>query len=204
MDLLRIEQQMQFLIEIDKLKTIIRRNYLTDGSRRENDAEHSWHLAMMVMVLAEYFEPIDIERVLKMVLIHDIVEIYAGDTFAYDMEAHSDKEEREKEAARKIFSLLPEGQCKGFHELWQEFEDKLTNEALCAAIVDRLQPIILNICSNGKTWKENSITLERVLKRNEIIFKKAPGEVSEYIKRKITEAAGNNCFYQDSNQGANV
>jgi len=195
MELLRLQQQMQFLTEIDKLKSVFRQNYLSDGSRKENDAEHSWHLAMIVIVLSEHFEGIDVIKTLKMVLIHDLVEIYAGDTFAYDEEAHIDKEYRERIAAEKIFSMLPSDQAAEFSALWQEFERMDTKEALCAAIADRLQPITLNICSKGKMWHEHRITVDKVLNRNKIIFDKAPEGISEYIRSKIAEAAEKQYFY---------
>lgn len=201
MELSHLEQQMQFLIEIDKLKTVFRQNYLADGSRRENDSEHSWHLAMMVIVLAEYFEGIDILKTLKMVLIHDMVEIYAGDTFAYDEKANLDKEYREKMAAEKIFSLLPLKQATEFIGLWQEFERMVSNEALCAAIFDRIQPLTLNMCSEGKMWQEREVTVEKVLKRNKIVFDNAPEIISKYVHSKITEASEKQYFYGDEKQG---
>lgn len=201
MELLRLQQQMQFLIEIDKLKTILRRNYLSDGSRRENDSEHSWHLAMMVMVLAEHFEGLDVLKTIKMVLIHDLVEIYAGDTFAYDEKAHEDKEAREREAANKLFSLLPSNQAEEFIGLWQEFEVMETNEALCGAIVDRIQPLTLNMCAEGKMWHEYHITLEKVLKRNKLVLEKSPRIIWEYISGKIAEAAQKKYFYDENDVG---
>jgi len=201
MELSRLEQQMQFLIEIDKLKTVFRQNYLADGSRRENDSEHSWHLAMMVIVLSEHFEGIDILKTLKMVLIHDMVEIYAGDTFAYDEKAHLDKEYREKMAAEKIFSLLPLEQAAEFTGLWQEFESKDSNEALCTAIVDRIQPLTLNICSKGKLWLEHGVAVEKVLKRNKIVFDSAPKIISEYVHNKIAEASEKQYFYCEKSGG---
>lgn len=198
MELSRLEQQMQFLIEIDKLKTVFRQNYLADGSRRENDSEHSWHLAMMVIVLSEHFEGIDVLKTVKMVLIHDIVEIYAGDTFAYDEEGHLDKEEREKMAAEKIFSLLPSEQAKEFTELWQEFERMDSKEALCAASVDRIQPLTLNMCARGRMWQEHRITVDKVLKRNKVVFESAPRIISEYVRGKIDEAAEKQYFYNEN------
>jgi putative hydrolases of HD superfamily len=195
MELSRFEQQMRFLIEIDKLKSIFRQNYLADGSRRENDTEHSWHLAMMVIVLAEHFEGTDILKTLKMTLIHDMVEIYAGDTFAYDEKGYLDKEEREKKAAEKIFSMLPSEQATEFKELWQEFERTDTKESLCAAIFDRIQPLILNTCSDGKMWHEHMVTVEKVLKRNKMVFDNAPEVISKYVRNKIAEASEKEYFF---------
>jgi len=200
MGLSRLEQQMQFLIEIDKLKTILRQNYLSDGSRRENDSEHSWHLAMMVVVLSEHFDGLDTLKALKMVLIHDIVEIYAGDTFAYDEKAHLDKEAREIDAAERIFSLLPLKQASEFMELWQEFEKVESKEAMCAAMVDRIQPLTLNICSKGRMWQKHGVTVEKVLKRNKIVLDSAPDNISEYVRSKINEASGKHYFF-DSSKG---
>ncbi|NLV37225.1 MAG: HD domain-containing protein [Clostridiaceae bacterium] len=197
MKLSRLQQQMQFLKEIDKLKSIYRQNYLSDGSRRENDSEHSWHLAMMVIILSEHFEGIDTLKTLKMVLIHDLVEIYAGDTFAYDEKANLDKELREKIAAQKIFSLLPPEQAAEFTGLWEEFERMDSTEALCAASVDRIQPLTLNICSKGKMWHEHRVTVEKVLKRNKLVLDRAPEVISEYVRETIAEAAENKCFYSE-------
>jgi putative hydrolase of HD superfamily len=130
----KLEKQMEFIIEIDKMKNIFRQNYICDGSRRENDAEHSWHLAMLVITLSEYFENVNILKSLKMVLIHDLVEIYAGDTFAYDEKANLDKAERENESSEKLFSILPTDQKDEFIKLWKEFEKIDTPESILANI----------------------------------------------------------------------
>lgn len=165
----RLEQQMKFIIEVDKLKNIIRQNYLADGSRREGDADHSWHLALMCSVLSEYAnEEIDVLKTIKMVLIHDLVEIDAGDTYAYDFTANETKVERELAAADRIFSLLPAEQSTEFRGYWDEFEEGLTAEAKFAATLDRLQPFLLNAASGGKSWKEHGVTLSQILKRNEV------------------------------------
>ena len=197
MEISRLEQQMQFLIEIDKVKSVFRQNLLADGSRRENDAEHSWHMAMMVIILSEYFEGLDVLKTLKIVLIHDIVEIYAGDTFAYDEKAHLDKEYREKMSAEKIFALLPLEQEAEYTGLWQEFERMDSNESLCAAIVDRIQPLTLNICTEGMMWHKNEVTVEKVLKRNKIVFDNAPEIISNYVHKIIAEASEKQYFYRD-------
>lgn len=198
MELSRLEQQMQFLIEIDKLKSIFRQNYLADGSRRENDTEHSWHLAMMVMVLSEHFDGLDVLKTLKMVLIHDLVEIYAGDTFAYDEQANLDKDFRERSAADKIFSLLPSDQAEELTGLWEEFERMDTQEAKCAAIADRIQPLTLNICSEGIMWQKHGVTVEKVLKRNKIVLENAPKVIAEYVCSKIAESAEKHYFYNEN------
>ena len=189
MELSRLEQQMNFLIEIDKLKTIYRQNYLADGSRKENDAEHSWHLAMMIITLSEYFPLADTLRTLKLVLIHDLVEIYAGDTFAYDDKANVDKKVREERAANKVFSLLPSEEAHEYLSMWQEFELMESPEAVFAAIVDRLQPLTLNASSHGKMWLEHGVKVEKVLQRNAILFEKAHPVVAEYVRKIIADAS---------------
>jgi putative hydrolase of HD superfamily len=163
----RLAQQLHFLLELDKAKTIIRRSYLTDGSRLENDAEHMWHLAMFVLVLAEHAgEPIDVTKVLKMVLVHDIVEIDAGDVFVYDEAAHATKAELELAAAERLYGLLPPDQGAELRALWEEFEAKETAEARFAGAVDRLQPLLLNLTTKGRSWREHGITADRVLALN--------------------------------------
>jgi putative hydrolase of HD superfamily len=161
----RLASQLQFILEIDKLKSVYRRNYLMDGARSENSAEHSWHLALLAMVLAEHAnEPLDISKVIRMVLIHDILEIDAGDTYIYD--AQEDKAERERLAASRIFGLLPPDQAAGFRELWNEFETKATPESRFASALDRFIPQLHNFHTQGRSWKENGISPERVLNRN--------------------------------------
>lgn len=163
----RLEKQMAFIEEVDKIKQVGRQNYLADGSRKENDAEHSWHLALMTMLLSEYSnEEIDVLKTMSMVLIHDIVEIDAGDTYAYDYEARVSQREREEAAADRIFNILPEDQAKLMRELWEEFEACETPEARFAAAVDRVQPAMLNSASGGISWKEHDVTLSKVLERN--------------------------------------
>jgi putative hydrolase of HD superfamily len=168
MELSRLERQIQFIVELDKLKTIYRRTYLINDRRNENTAEHSWHIAVMAMILAEYSNTtIDLGRVLKMALIHDIVEIDAGDTFVYDSNATLDKAERECKAADRIFGLLPADQETELRSLWDEFELRETPEARFAAAMDRLIPQLHNYHTQGGSWKEHSITHDRVLARNE-------------------------------------
>jgi len=145
----------------------LRRTYLIDGDRRENTAEHSWHLAMMAMLLAEYAnEPVDVPRVIKMVLVHDIVEIDAGDTYFYDTAAALDKAERERLAADRLFGLLPPDQAVELRELWNELEAGRTPESRFAAALDRFIPQLHNYHTQGKSWKEHGITADRVLARN--------------------------------------
>jgi len=168
MTIKRLEQQIQFIIEIDKLKQVIRQTYLTDASRRENSVEHSWHLAVMAMVLSEHANEsdIDLSRVIKMVLIHDIVEIDAGDTFLYDDKHTESKLERELAAADRLFNLLPSDQAELFRTLWNEFEARQTKEAKFAYALDRLQPMLHNVITHGKSWQEHGITKSPVIKKN--------------------------------------
>lgn len=156
-----------FFMELDRLKRVERRNHLADGSRRENTAEHSWHLGMAVLVLAPYAtEEIDVGRAVAMALAHDIVEIDAGDTFAYDNHRMADQHARESRAAERIFGLLPEDQSRQFRELWDEFEAKKTPEARFAAAVDRFQPVLLNLLTQGSAWRRHGVTHDRVVARN--------------------------------------
>lgn len=163
----RLERQLRFLTEIDKAKLILRRTLLTDGSRRENDAEHSWHLAVMAAVLQEHArEPFSMERVLKMTLIHDLVEIYAGDTFAFDTAANAGKEDRETAAADRLFALLPPDQGQELRALWEEFDAMETADARYAAALDRLQPFLHNLCTQGHTWVLGNATRQQVMERS--------------------------------------
>lgn len=160
----RLTAQIAFIVEIDKLKQIFRQNVLTDGSRRENDAEHSWHMATMAVVLAEYADPAtDLARVIRMLLIHDLVEIDAGDTFLYDAAAGADQMARERAAAERLFGLLPADQAQALRALWDEFEARETLDARFARALDRLQPMILNHHSQGGSWRQHGITADQVI-----------------------------------------
>ncbi len=162
----RISKQLEFIKEIDKMKNILRRTLVSETRRRENDAEHSWHLAMMALLLEEYAaRPVDITRVLKMTLVHDLVEIYAGDTFAYDKEGNKDKEERENMAAAKLFSMLPKDQEEIILSLWREFDAMQTDDSLFANALDRLQPFLSNVMTQGHTWMLGHVTREKILWR---------------------------------------
>ena len=184
----RLKKQIDFILEIDKLKTIIRRSYITDQSRRENDTEHSWHIALMAFTLSEYSEKkLDILKVVKMLLIHDIVEIDAGDVIVYDIEKRKMQEEKEKKAADRIFSKLPDDQRDDFISLWQEFEDRKSDEAKFARALDRLQPILLNYYSKGKTWKESGTTAGEVIEINKII-EDGSSELWQFVKELISDA----------------
>lgn len=162
----RLDQQIRFILEIDRLKTVLRRSTIV-GGRRENAAEHSWHLATMAVILAEHTaEPVDLARVLKMLLIHDVIEIDAGDTFAYDQAGNVDKLERERRAADRLFGLLPPDQARELRALWDEFEARATPEAAFAAALDRLMPLLHNFHAAGRTWQEHGVTSDQVLARN--------------------------------------
>ena len=188
----RLEQQVEFIKEIDRLKHIFRQSYLLDTSRRENDAEHSWHLAMLAILLHEYAaeDAIDLLRVLKMILIHDIVEIDAGDTYCYDEKANEDKEQRERRAADRLFGLLPADQRDEFQALWEEFEAMNSPESKFAAALDRFQPLLLNYFTDGKSWREHDIARSQVLQRNERIGNGAPA-LWEYASAMIEDAVKN-------------
>lgn len=173
--MLRFEQQLLFLKEIEGMKQILRQTMLADYSRRENDAEHSWHFAVMAMILAEYADPeVNLCRVLKMALVHDLVEVYAGDTFAYDEQGNRDKEQREQQAADRIFGMLPEDQGKELHSLWEEFDAMETKDALYAACIDRLQPFINNYYTQGHTWRRGGVTPQQVYQRMEPVKRGTP------------------------------
>ena len=185
----KIDRQMDFIIEIDKLKNVFRQSLISDGSRHENDAEHSWHLCMLAITLEEYAEEgTDILKCIRMALIHDIVEIYAGDTYLYDEEGNKDKSEREMKSAEKIYGLLDESQKNEFLRLWREFDEGETKEAVFANILDRIQPITLNYLTKGEMWIKNGIRKEQVLNKAWRVFKLAHPDISEYMMRIIDES----------------
>lgn len=165
---LRLAQQIEFIAECDRLKEVFRQTINTASRRAENDAEHSWHLCLCVVVLAEHANAptLDLLRVLKMLIVHDLVEIDAGDTFAYDTAAMANQHEREAIAADRIFGLLPEDQAREFRALWDEFEAKATPEARFATAVDRFQPMLLNCRTQGAAWNRHGVTHDRVVARN--------------------------------------
>jgi putative hydrolase of HD superfamily len=185
----RLQRQIEFLLEIDRLKTVFRRNHISDGSRTENDAEHSWYFAIAALVLGEIaVEKIDLFRVLKMALIHDVVEIDAGDVFIYDEEAKKGQAEREQQAARRLFGLLPEDQTAEYLELWREFEEFRTPESRYARAIDRLAALILNYASQGKSWKRHGVSKEHILAVNERIALGSPA-LWDYMRELIEDAA---------------
>lgn len=185
----RLARQVRFLVEVDRLKEILRQTVLTGSRRRENDAEHSWHLCMCALVLAEHADApaLDLSRVLRMLIVHDLVEIDAGDTFAYDEAARAGQHEREARAADRIFGILPEDQARELRALWDEFEARRTPEARFAAAVDRFQPILLNACTEGHAWRKHGVTAPRVLARNAMVAESSTA-LWEYAARMIAEA----------------
>ncbi|MFD4789211.1 HD family hydrolase [Streptomyces sp. NPDC058459] len=166
----RLRAQLTFLVEVDRLKTVLRQSPLAAADRRENDAEHSWHLAMMVAVLAEHSdEPVDVGRTIELVLLHDLVEIYAGDTPLYDSAGGAGQREREEAAADELFHLLPDDQARRMRALWDEFEERATPEARFAKAMDRLQPLLLNWMARGGTWRTPGVTADDVRARKAVI-----------------------------------
>jgi putative hydrolase of HD superfamily len=185
----RLERQIQFIIEIDKLKNVFRQTLLIDRTRRENSAEHSWHIAVLAILLSEYARKSDIDvlRVIKMALIHDLVEIDAGDTYCYDEKGALDQREREERAADRVFGILPHDQAEELLDLWREFERGETPEAQFTAALDRVQPLINNYKTEGEMWREHGITSDRVVRRNSAVNKGAP-VLWEYTSQLIEDA----------------
>lgn len=187
-DNLRLDQQLKFTAEIDKMTGVLRRTMLVDGSRRENDAEHSWHIGVMTLLFKEYcVAPVDVERAAKMCLVHDLIEIYAGDTFAYDPIGNKDKAEREAAAADKLFAQLPQEQGSELRALWEEFDTMQTNDAKYAACMDRLQPFLHNTLTQGHTWVQGHTCRADVEKRMAIVREFMP-EVYKWVDKNIDHA----------------
>lgn len=183
-----LTKQIEFIREIDKIKYIRRRTKLFGSDRNENDAEHSWHLAVMAMVLSGYSNAeIDLLKVIKMVLIHDIVEIDAGDTFIYDQNKNHENTEEETRAAQRIFSILPEKQAKEFIEIWTEFEEGVSTEAKFAKSMDRLEPLLQNTSNNGGTWKEFGVKYQTVYDKKKLI-KDGSAELWDYAEKLIEDS----------------
>lgn len=185
----KLERQLRFLAEADKMKSVYRQTVLTDKSREETDAEHSWHFALTAMTLFEYnrIEGVDINRVIKMALVHDMVEIYAGDTFAYDAKGNQSKEERERRAADELFGLLPAAQGLEYRAVWEEFDRMETPDAIYAAAIDRFQPFFNNCLTDGHTWVKHGVSVDKVYKRMEPV-KTALPELWEFVERMIRES----------------
>ncbi len=163
----RLEKQFAFCLEADKEKLIQRQTLLSNGEKKENDAEHAWHMSLMCILLSEYSnEPIDVLKTISMILIHDVVEIDAGDTYAYDDKAKLSQRDRELKAADRLFNILPDDQAKKLRTLWDEFEEGKTPEARFAHTMDNIQPAMLNNSTDGRVWKERGVRLSRILERN--------------------------------------
>lgn len=187
MDMERFKKQLDFVLEIDKEKEIYRQTHITDYKRQENDAEHAWHMAIMIYLLREYAnEEFDVTKAMMMALIHDIVEIDAGDTYAYDTEALKTREERESKAADRIYGMLPKEQAEELKALFFEFEAGETPEAKFARVMDNFQPLLLNDLNNGEDWRQHQVKKEQVVKRQN---KSKPGsvEIWEYTMGLIDE-----------------
>ena len=183
----RLEKQLDFIREIDKEKMIKRQNYITDCKTREDDAQHAWHMAIMTLLLKEYAnEDIDVLKTVTMLLIHDLVEVYAGDTYAYDEEGKKTQAEREAKAADKLYGLLPKDQGEYLKDLWYEFEEQKTPEARFARTMDCFQPLILNDATDGRAWKEHGVKRSQVLKRNERV-RLGSEQIWEYEKENLIE-----------------
>lgn len=183
----RLTQQLEFILEIDRLKQILRQTLLTDGSRRENSAEHSWHIAIMAVVLAEYAPAgTDLFRAVKMLLIHDLVEIDAGDTFCYDVQGYQDKAVRESQAAARLFGLLPAEQGEELRQLWEEFEAQTSATAQFAAALDRIQPFLHNRQTQGGTWRIHNVSRAQVTKRMEPVAAGTPA-LWDFVQRAIDD-----------------
>ena len=170
-----LERQFAFILELDRLKGVLRRNSLLDRSRRENSAEHSWHVALMALVLSEFAaEPVDKSRVIELLLVHDLVEIDAGDTFAYDVQGATTQAQREQTAADRIFGLLPDDQAQRLRARWDEFDASETPEARFALALDRLMPMVHNALTEGSAWREHGVKADQVRRRAESIERGAP------------------------------
>lgn len=192
----KLQKQLNFLVEIDKMKCIYRQNIVIDRSRQEDDASHSWHMAMFSLVMAEYAPPeTDMMKVVKMCLVHDLVEVYAGDTFCYDYEAAKSKEKREEEAAVKLFAMLPGDTGNEFRQLWEEFDHPVTKEGRFAAAMDRLQPFILNCNTGGHTWKKANVKREQLYNRLCYVREELPDMWPYFVKmyEKAAADAGLEC-----------
>ena len=188
---IRLDQQLQFTAELDKMTAVMRRTLLIDKSRRENDAEHSWHIAVMALLFEEYAkEKVNIGHAVKLCVVHDLVEIYAGDTYAYDSTGNKSKAERESKAADKLFSQIPQDQGKEIRSLWEEFDAENTPESKYAACLDRIQPFLHNVLTDGQSWQEHNPSRTDVSGRMKIIKDFMP-EVYSWIEKNLDNAVKN-------------
>ncbi|GAB4034068.1 HD domain-containing protein [Spirosoma gilvum] len=188
MEFTNLSRQIEFIKEVDKLKYILRKTKLFNSDRNENDAEHSWHLALMAIVLAEHADvQVDLLKVIKMLLIHDIVEIDAGDTFIYDTQKNHSNTEEERKAAQRIFGLLPDDQARELIAIWEEFEEHQTNEAKFARAMDRLEPLLQNTSNNGGTWNEFGVNYEKVYTKKQVI-QQGSTHIWQYAEQLINDS----------------
>jgi putative hydrolase of HD superfamily len=186
----RFRRQIEFILEIDRLKEVYRQSYILHADRHENSAEHSWHLAIAASLLSEYAnQPVDTSRVIRMALVHDLVEIDAGDTFIYDTAGNLEKAAKEEKAADRVFGLLPSDQRDEWRELWNEFEQRQTVEAKFACGLDRLLPVLHNYFTNGRSWKEHGITEEQALTKNAIIAEGSE-TIWDFVETMIRDGLG--------------
>ena len=185
----RLDKQLKFTAEIDKMTSVLRRTMLLDKSRRENDAEHSWHIAVMALLFEEYAsEPVDIGHAIKMCVVHDLIEIYAGDTFAYDVEGNKSKADREEKAADRLFALLPKEQGAYIRALWEEFDGMETADSKYAACLDRIQPFFHNTLTEGHTWVESGTTDRAAVEKRMSRVKKFMPSVYPWVEKNIDNA----------------
>ena len=188
---IRLDQQLKFVAEIDKMTQVFRRTMLIDGSRRENDAEHSWHIAVMALLFTEYVkQKPNVGRAVKMLVVHDLIEIYAGDTFAFDVEGNKTKEQNEAAAADKLFAQLPPEQGAEIRALWEEFDDMKTPDSIYANCMDRVQPFLHNTLTTGTTWVEGGVAKSQVEKRLAVVKENMP-ELWKWVQINIAEAIKN-------------
>ena len=185
----RFKRQIEFILEVDKLKHVLRQTILMDKSRKENSSEHSWHIALTVLILSEYARDADLDlfRVMQILLVHDLIEIDAGDTYCYDNQGRKDQAERERLAADRIFNILPSDQSMIFRDLWEEFEERKTPESLFANALDRVQPFLHNYFTRGQTWQENDIKSAQVIARMRPVDDGAP-VLWKYVSSLIDDA----------------
>ncbi len=184
----KLIKDIEFIVELDRMKSILRQTSLIGEDKREDDAQHSWHISVMAMILSEYAnEDIDVCKVIKMLLTHDLVELYAGDTFCYDKVGNQDKKQRELAAADKIYGMLDEEKGKELRKLWDEFEEMETPEALFAASMDRLQPMLNNYYNNGGTWRKFNVAQSDIYKRISPV-KKSSDELWNFVEYMLEDA----------------
>lgn len=198
MDISRLNKQIDFILEIDKFKSIYRKTKIINKSRNENDAEHTWHLCIMACILLEYscFANLDVLRIIKMLLIHDLAEIIDGDIYTFDIKAKKDKVLKEKESIEKVLSMLPKDQMNEYHKIWDEFNSYKTNESKYAIAIDKLQPFFMDVFTNGETWIYGNITKNQMLDYLQLVKEVFPN-LWDYILNKVDYATSNGFLIDD-------